>query len=103
MAKDEHPFSNCQYSFLGRMLQPFQRNHLPQKASEKSRKSAKTDKTFSKSAINLNCATVNTEFRLSFRQIGNYVSEAREILPFISKPRIIGANIYFITFLSIYD
>lgn len=101
MAREEHSFSHCQYSFLSRMLQPFQRHHPPQNTLQvnalvegNSKKiNNKSDKVFSKSTVDLNCTTM-TSGQMSLRQIGQYVSEAPSMVPhvgLVTRPRLSGA------------
>lgn len=102
MARKEH-FKSCHYSFLNRMLQPFQKHHSSSQATLQVNalvegKSKKNDKLFSKSTVDLNSLDPRKEERMSMRQIGQYLADvpSQSLLNHptsintITRPRITG-------------
>ena len=97
MARDEQSFSNCHYSFLNRILQPFHRHPFSQTTLQvnalvdsKLKKVLNNDKHFSKSTVDLNnMSTVKGE-RMSIRQIGQFVADMPSSQPVLNRPSSIG-------------
>lgn len=105
MAQNE-PFSNCHYSFLSRVLQPFHKHTSSQVtlqvkgalAEDKLTRTAKGEKVISKSTIDLNRFDAK-HAQMSIRQFGKCVAAVpaesslnhHSSVGIVTKPRISGA------------